>query len=69
MIFDVELNVWSKAGWSCIMSIVLGRWCVKASTRLLLRASHIIMANIIVAVSEITEPMEEITFHVVKASG
>jgi len=63
------LKVCSSTGDGFIHSIDEGMFPKKIHPRLEESDSHIIHMNIITEMKEINEPTEEITFHIVKASG
>jgi len=63
------LKVCSLNGEVFIHSLAVVRFATKMDLREVIRPSHINHTNIIMAVKEIKDPIEETIFHDVKASG
>lgn len=64
-----SIYLWSVGGRSCCHSRDDGRCVGNSTVRSLIILSHIMKISIIIATTEIIEPNEETTFHVVYASG
>lgn len=69
IIKPVSLRLWKSSGKMSLHSIDDGICCLEIIVRWLAKASQVIKINISNAVNERSEPIDEITFHFMNASG
>lgn len=65
----VSDELWKSAGSRLFHSRAVERWVLQITLRCVIRASQIIIIKKRTAIKEIMEPIDEITFHLVYASG
>jgi len=69
VIIPVSLRLWKSKGKLSLHSIADGIWGLEITVRCEAKASHKMKINNISAVNDNSDPIDEITFHFIKASG
>jgi len=65
----VSLRLWKSRGRMSLHSIAVGMCGLATTLRCEAKASHKMKINSINAVNDSNDPIDEITFHFIKASG
>jgi len=69
IITPVSSRLWNPSGRELCHSIDDGMWYLDTTLRCVAKASHKIKMKNISAVNDSRDPIDETTFHIIKASG